>query len=111
MLNSRLISFYYYYFYILVSVIRGFFTIRKKDPNLRLPSASTCFNLLKLPNYQKKSILRDKLRYAITSNTGFELSWLSLIIKNILTLTEFNNILCTNMELRITNYDKNMWCI
>ncbi|VVC29410.1 IQ motif, EF-hand binding site,HECT domain [Cinara cedri] len=46
----------------LVSVIRGFFTIRKKDPNLRLPSASTCFNLLKLPNYQKKSILRDKLR-------------------------------------------------
>ncbi|KAF0712892.1 Uncharacterized protein FWK35_00034857, partial [Aphis craccivora] len=58
----------------LVSVIRGFFTIRKKDPNLRLPSASTCFNLLKLPNYQKKSILRDKLRYAISSNTGFELS-------------------------------------
>lgn len=56
------------------SVIRGFFTIRKKDPQLRLPSSSTCFNLLKLPNYQKKSILRDKLRYAISSNTGFELS-------------------------------------
>lgn len=28
----------------------------------------------RLPNYQKKSTLRDKLRYAITSNTGFELS-------------------------------------
>ncbi|KAG5678886.1 hypothetical protein PVAND_008514 [Polypedilum vanderplanki] len=58
------------------SVIRGFFTIRKKEPAIqtRLPTSSTCFNLLKLPNYQKKSILRDKLRYAITSNTGFELS-------------------------------------
>ncbi|XP_031633288.1 ubiquitin-protein ligase E3B [Contarinia nasturtii] len=56
------------------SVIRGFFTIRKKDPLNRLPTSSTCFNLLKLPNYQKKSTLRDKLRYAISSNTGFELS-------------------------------------
>ncbi|XP_065343486.1 ubiquitin-protein ligase E3B [Cloeon dipterum] len=56
------------------SVIRGFFTIRKKDPQHRLPTSSTCFNLLKLPNYQRKSTLREKLRYAITSNTGFELS-------------------------------------
>ncbi|PBC33652.1 Ubiquitin-protein ligase E3B [Apis cerana cerana] len=56
------------------SVIRGFFTIRKKDPQNRLPTSSTCFNLLKLPNYQKKSTLREKLRYAVTSNTGFELS-------------------------------------
>lgn len=56
------------------SVIRGFFTIRKRDPQHRLPTSSTCFNLLKLPNYQRKSTLREKLRYAITSNTGFELS-------------------------------------
>ncbi|XP_023230770.1 ubiquitin-protein ligase E3B-like [Centruroides sculpturatus] len=56
------------------SVLRGFFTINKKDPVNRLPTSSTCFNLLKLPNYQKKSTLREKLRYAITSNTGFELS-------------------------------------
>ncbi|XP_064107609.1 ubiquitin-protein ligase E3B-like isoform X1 [Macrobrachium nipponense] len=56
------------------SVIRGFFAIRKRDPVNRLPTSSTCFNLLKLPNYQKKSTLREKLRYAITSNTGFELS-------------------------------------
>jgi len=60
--------------YISGSVIRGFFTIRKKDPQNRLPTSSTCFNLLKLPNYQKKSTLRDKLRYAVSSNTGFELS-------------------------------------
>ncbi|CAH0555010.1 unnamed protein product [Brassicogethes aeneus] len=56
------------------SVFRGFFTIRKKDPQNRLPTSSTCFNLLKLPNYQKKSTLREKLRYAVTCNTGFELS-------------------------------------
>ncbi|UYV76096.1 UBE3B [Cordylochernes scorpioides] len=58
------------------SVLRGFFTIHRHrgDPVHRLPTSSTCFNLLKLPNYQRKSTLRDKLRYAITSNTGFELS-------------------------------------
>ncbi|KAI8501105.1 Ubiquitin-protein ligase E3B, partial [Branchiostoma belcheri] len=56
------------------SVLRGFFTIRKRDPVNRLPTSSTCFNLLKLPNYQKKSTLKEKLRYAISMNTGFELS-------------------------------------
>ncbi|KAI9302329.1 hypothetical protein BJ944DRAFT_290241, partial [Cunninghamella echinulata] len=40
----------------------------------RLPTSSTCFNLLKLPAYTKKSVLREKLLYAIHSNTGFELS-------------------------------------
>lgn len=56
------------------SVIRGFFTIRRKGPEHRLPTSSTCFNLLKLPNYSRKSVLKDKLRYAITANSGFELS-------------------------------------
>lgn len=56
------------------SILRGFFTIRRKNPVNRLPTSSTCFNLLKLPNYQRKSTLREKLRYAISNNTGFELS-------------------------------------
>jgi ubiquitin-protein ligase E3 B len=56
------------------SVLRGFLTIGKKDPVGRLPTSSTCFNLLKLPNYHKKSTLRDKLRYAISAHVGFELS-------------------------------------
>uniref|UniRef100_A0A914EGA9 Ubiquitin-protein ligase E3B n=1 Tax=Acrobeloides nanus TaxID=290746 RepID=A0A914EGA9_9BILA len=55
------------------SVIRGFLAIKRK-PTSRLPTASTCFNLLKLPNYSKKSTLLEKLRYAIHSETGFELS-------------------------------------
>ena len=57
------------------SVLKGFFHIRgRREPVGRLPTSSTCFNLLKLPNYSKKATLREKLRYAIYSNTGFELS-------------------------------------
>ncbi|KAL8245218.1 hypothetical protein R6Q59_011476 [Mikania micrantha] len=40
----------------------------------RLPSASTCYNTLKLPTYKWSSTLRTKLLYAINSNAGFELS-------------------------------------
>nr|VZI47413.1 unnamed protein product [Spirometra erinaceieuropaei] len=58
------------------SVLKGFFGFgsRRGEEQARLPSASTCFNLLKLPNYASRSVLRDKLRYAIHSNSGFELS-------------------------------------
>ncbi|GAB0090048.1 ubiquitin-protein ligase E3C [Sergentomyia squamirostris] len=40
----------------------------------RLPSASTCLNLLKLPPFQNEETLRTKLLYAINSGSGFELS-------------------------------------
>ncbi|XP_059622262.1 ubiquitin-protein ligase E3C [Phlebotomus argentipes] len=40
----------------------------------RLPSASTCLNLLKLPPFQNEETLRMKLLYAIDSGSGFELS-------------------------------------
>ncbi|XP_037089443.1 ubiquitin-protein ligase E3C-like [Pollicipes pollicipes] len=40
----------------------------------RLPSASTCMNLLKLPEYEDADTLRGKLCYAIESEAGFELS-------------------------------------
>ncbi|XP_055959426.1 ubiquitin-protein ligase E3B [Patella vulgata] len=56
------------------SVLKGFFNIKKRDAGGRLPTSSTCFNLLKLPNYGKKSILKEKLRYAIHSHSGFEIS-------------------------------------
>jgi len=39
-----------------------------------LPTAATCFNLLRLPRYMSKQLLREKLLYAIHSGTGFELS-------------------------------------
>ena len=42
--------------------------------NIRLPTSSTCMNLLKLPKYTSKEMLREKLIYAIESATGFELS-------------------------------------
>lgn len=40
----------------------------------RLPTASTCVNLLKLPDYQDKEIIRAKLLYAINMGSGFDLS-------------------------------------
>lgn len=43
------------------------------EPN-RLPTASTCMNLLKLPEIADDATLREKLLYAIESGAGFELS-------------------------------------
>ncbi|KAJ8081351.1 ubiquitin-protein ligase (E3) [Marasmius tenuissimus] len=40
----------------------------------RLPTASTCVNLLKLPRYKSPEILRAKLLQAINSGAGFDLS-------------------------------------
>jgi len=40
----------------------------------RLPSTSTCANLLKLPRYTQARTLREKLLYAINSGAGFDLS-------------------------------------
>lgn len=40
----------------------------------RLPSASTCSNTLKLPDYRSEKVLRDKLMQAIRSYSGFDLS-------------------------------------
>ncbi|KAM5205484.1 ubiquitin-protein ligase E3C isoform 2-T4 [Hipposideros larvatus] len=40
----------------------------------RLPTASTCMNLLKLPEFPDETLLRSKLLYAIECAAGFELS-------------------------------------
>ena len=40
----------------------------------KLPTASTCFNILKLPTYSSEKVLKDRLLYAIQSGAGFELS-------------------------------------
>lgn len=40
----------------------------------KLPSASTCFNVLKLPTYSSEKVLKQRLLYAIESGAGFELS-------------------------------------
>ncbi|GKY92266.1 hypothetical protein MPSEU_000197700 [Mayamaea pseudoterrestris] len=47
-----------------------------KDPErvTPLPTSSTCMNLLKLPNYRTKELLRKKLLAAIESGAGFELT-------------------------------------
>eukprot|EP00397_Hematodinium_sp_SG-2012_P016792 GEMP01017144.1.p1 GENE.GEMP01017144.1~~GEMP01017144.1.p1 ORF type:complete len:448 (+),score=81.50 GEMP01017144.1:1398-2741(+) len=40
----------------------------------RLPSASTCFNILKLPSYSSVKVMKQKLEYIANSDIGFELA-------------------------------------
>ena len=50
-------------------------TYENADNGSRLPSAATCMNLLKLPQYDNIETLKEKLLlYAIKSNSDFELS-------------------------------------
>ena len=49
------------------------FTIQRVSGN-KLPTASTCFNVLKLPVYNNEHLLRERLIYAIECGTGFELA-------------------------------------
>ncbi|KAL1391296.1 hypothetical protein HDK64DRAFT_89068 [Phyllosticta capitalensis] len=51
------------------------FSIRDAgNDETRLPSTSTCVNLLKLPMYRHEDVLREKLLYAVNSGAGFDLS-------------------------------------
>mmetsp|Transcript_20903 Transcript_20903/g.26446 ORF Transcript_20903/g.26446 Transcript_20903/m.26446 type:complete len:136 (+) Transcript_20903:1117-1524(+) len=50
------------------------FCIQQGEDITRLPTAGTCFNLLKLPPYLDIKTLRNKLLYSIESNSGFEMS-------------------------------------
>ena len=57
------------------SQLRPKFSIRDGGTDQsRLPSTSTCVNLLKLPRYTSEATLREKLLYAVTSGAGFDLS-------------------------------------
>ncbi|KAM7223979.1 hypothetical protein V8F06_000452, partial [Rhypophila decipiens] len=56
------------------SQLRPAFSIRDGGlDQTRLPSASTCVNLLKLPQYRTAETLRSKLLYAVSSGAGFDL--------------------------------------
>ena len=51
------------------------FSIRDSGSDqTRLPSTSTCVNLLKLPVYRDEKVLREKLLYSVNSGAGFNLS-------------------------------------
>jgi hypothetical protein len=50
------------------------FGINRVPDRDRLPTSSTCANLLKLPDYQDAWTLKQKLLAAIYSQSGFDLS-------------------------------------
>eukprot|EP00042_Codosiga_hollandica_P057751 m.859170 g.859170 ORF g.859170 m.859170 type:complete len:986 (-) comp59669_c0_seq11:179-3136(-) len=55
--------------------LRPSFGIAKAgDDQQRLPTASTCMNLLKLPPILDEDLMRSKLLYAIQAGAGFDLS-------------------------------------
>lgn len=55
-------------------VLNPKFAIRYGGDADRLPTASTCVNLLKLPGYRDKETMRSKLLYAINTEAYFDLS-------------------------------------
>jgi ubiquitin-protein ligase E3 C len=50
------------------------FCIQSAGASHRLPSSSTCMNLLKLPEFNQEELMAEKLLYAIQAGAGFELS-------------------------------------
>ena len=61
----------------LIIIIIYFLIVCKRvecQDDSRLPSASTCFNVLKLPTYSSQSILKEKLLLAVKAAGGFHLS-------------------------------------
>lgn len=50
------------------------FCIHSAGKEDRLPTSSTCMNLLKLPEFIEKETMKAKILYAIESGVGFELS-------------------------------------
>jgi len=56
-----------------VPSVLAFFGMGRKETS-RLPTSATCFNLLKLPNFKSKKVLKERLLYAIKSASGFDLS-------------------------------------
>lgn len=48
--------------------------VRIQSDAERMPTAGTCMNLLKLPEYSSLEVMREKLGYAMASSSGFDLS-------------------------------------
>ena len=61
------------FLFICVSGLRGQRVDCSDDS--RLPTASTCFNVLKLPTYTSQGVLKEKLMLAIRGAGGFHISW------------------------------------
>lgn len=46
--------------------------IQRSNETSFLPTANTCMNVLRLPDYKNKQTLKQKLLYAINAKAGFE---------------------------------------
>ena len=56
-------------------MLNPWFSIRDAgNDQSRLPTTSTCVNLLKLPVYRNRDVLRERLLYSVNAGAGFNLS-------------------------------------
>lgn len=56
-------------------MLNPWFSIRDAgNDQSRLPTTSTCVNLLKLPVYRTEEVLRERLLYSVNAGAGFDLS-------------------------------------
>lgn len=46
--------------------------IQKTNLVGNLPTANTCMNVFRLPDYKDKKLLKEKVMYAIKAKAGFE---------------------------------------
>lgn len=49
------------------------FTIMRKEDPTTLPVSHTCSNILELPDYKDREVLKEKLKLAINNCVGFEI--------------------------------------
>ena len=55
----------------------AFQIIKHGEDSDKLPTASTCFNVLMLPEYSSREKLRNRLFLAVQNSKGFGLTWLN----------------------------------
>ena len=49
-------------------------SLQRTEESDKLPTAATCMNILKLPQYSNKETMKQKLLYAINAGAGFDLT-------------------------------------
>ena len=55
-----------------IMIIHKISLLRGRDPDKKMPTSSTCYFTLNLPDYSSYEILRDKLRYVINNCSAID---------------------------------------
>lgn len=93
------------------SHLKPLFCVQRSDLVANLPTANTCMNILRLPNYKNKAALKEKLLYAIKAKAGFEFAWFYFVASwtpmILIILPQHEN---KNADLAIKSRISIQWC-